>query len=397
MEIEKIDDTCTGCGACQAKCPHNAISMLPDPWGYIRPKIDHAACVGCGLCDKACPEIHPVELHAPEAVLAAVDRSKGARASSSGGAASSIAGKVIAAGGVVYGCSQSPEGVIAHRRITKLEELELMKGSKYVQSPTGDTFAQCLADLKAGKEVLYAGTPCQIAGLRKFLGKEHPNLCTIDLVCHGVPSMQLLGDELEYLRRGNHLPERTRVEFRDKESGKVKFGFYLFNGDRKVYGRNYPRNFYISGFMSGLFFRPNCFKCRYASKERSGDISLGDFWGLGKDAPSEMNPTAGVSLVMANTPKGASLIDAIKERWIYEERTADEAVKGNSQLRHPFSCPPDYEAFHVLYRNEGYEASCRKYLTSYIRENRMYMLIEEHPILMLPYRIYLKFKLRKLN
>lgn len=325
-------------------------------------------------------------------MLAAVDRNQGERASSSGGAASAIARHFIATGGVVYGCSQSSEGMIAHARADRMDGLVQMKGSRYVQSSPGPTFSQCLADLKAGKEVLYTGTPCQIAGLRKFVGKDYPNLCTIDLVCHGVPSQQLLTDELSYLRRVDRLPERTRVEFRDKSSGKVKFGLYLFDGGKMVYGKNYPRNFYISGFMSGLFFRPNCFNCRYASKERPGDITLGDFWGLGNEDPSQLNPSAGVSLVMANTAKGSAVIEALKDSWIHEIRTADEAVKGNTQLRHPFRRPDGYDTFHDIYRMEGYEAACRKCLGPYIRENRMYMLIEEHPMMMLPYRVYLKIK-----
>lgn len=392
MEIEKIGEICTGCSACRDICPRKAIAMQPDTWGYIRPEIDHSACVECGLCDKVCPEIHPVELHNPASVMAVMDRAVGEIPSSSGGAAYSIARSFTGTGGVVYGCTQSSDGVIAHTRITESEELTQMKGSKYVQSPTETTYTQCRADLNAGKKVVYTGTPCQIAGLRKFLGMEYPNLCTIDLVCHGVPSQQLLSDELKYLNRHNTLPENMRVEFRDKSSGKVKFGFYIFEGKNKVYGRDYPRNFYISGFMSGLFFRPNCFKCRYASQKRVGNITLGDFWGLGKERPSEMNPSAGVSLVMVNTPKGEAVMQSVKDMWKYEERSVQEAAEGNTQLRHPFARPADYEAFHSFYQKEGYEAACRKYLCSYIRENRMYMLIEEHPLLMLPYRIYLKIK-----
>ncbi len=392
MEIEHIVDKCTGCSACFSICPHHAVTMRPDQWGYLRPVIDHSACVSCGLCDKACPEIHPVERKTPGTVMAAVAEPGISAQCSSGGVASSIASHIITSAGVVYGCMQDEGTAIIQSRVSDCSGIEEMKGSRYVQSTVGHTFRQCREDLRQGKEVLYIGTPCQIAGLKTYLGKHYSNLCTVDLVCHGVPSQQLLNDELEYLRRKHPFPENARIGFRDKSAGKVKFGFYLYQGSERVYSSNYPKNFFISGFMSGLFFRPNCFDCPYASEERVGDITLGDFWGLGKELPSKMNPQAGVSLVMVNTSRGAEVMDKVKNRLLVEHRSLDEAVKGNTQLRRPFTRPADYEGFHNLYCSKDYATACRTYLSSYIRVNTRYMQIEQHPILMLPYRIYLKIK-----
>lgn len=392
MEIEHIVDKCTGCTACFSICPHDAISMRPDQWGYLRPEIDHSACVACGLCDKTCPEIHPTKRKTPLAVMAAVADPGASAQCSSGGVASSVTTHIIDAGGIVYGCMQDEGTDIIHSRVSDKAGIEGMKGSRYVQSAVGVTFRQCREDLRQGKEVVYIGTPCQIAGLKKYLGKDYPNLCTIDLVCHGVPSQQLLDDELKHLRRKHSFPENARIGFRDKSTGKVKFGFYLYQGGEKIHSSDYPKNFYISGFMSGLFFRPNCFDCPYASEERVGDITLGDFWGLGKELPSKLNPSAGVSLVMVNTPKGNGVMDKVKDSLMVEHRSLDEAVKGNTQLRQPFTRPSNYDTFHDLYAREGYEAACRTYLSAYIRENTGYMLIEEHPTLMLPYRVYLKIK-----
>lgn len=392
MEIEHIADKCTGCNACYSICPHGAINMCPDAWGYIRPKIDHEKCVECGLCDRACPEIHPVDRNINLKVLAAIAHVGDSAGCSSGGAASSIAAHIIASGGVVYGCTQTEGDGIVHRRLTESGELTAMKGSKYVQSDIGPTFRQCRGDLREGRKVVYIGTPCQIAGLKKFLGKDYHGLITVDLVCHGVPSQQLLSNELQYLHGTRSLPPTPKVEFRDKSSGKVKFGFYLYDGDRKILSRNYPRNYYISGFMSGLFFRPNCFSCPYAGKDRTGDITLGDFWGLGKERPSAMKASEGVSLVMVNSTKGLELMEAVSDRLKIEKRSLDEAVKGNTQLRHPFKRPERYDEFQSLYISEGYEAACRKCLGKYIHENTRYMQIEEHPWLMLPYRVWLKLK-----
>lgn len=391
MKIEYIRDTCTGCGACMAICPKHSISMQPDSGGYIYPEIDHDTCVECGLCDKVCPELLPVEKRQPISVKAAV-AVPAISESSSGGVATLIAAEVIEAGGAVYGCLQADKCKIEHRRVSTLPELDALKGSKYVHSDTGDTFAECRCDLQNGKEVVYIGTPCQISGLRKYLGKDYPNLCTIDLICHGVPAQRLLSDEIDLLRRRHSLPQEPRIRFRDKTSGKVKFGLYLYDGTTKIFSRDFPKNYYISGFLSGLFYRRNCFRCGYTDINRTGDITLGDFWGLGKESPSELSATHGVSLVMANTPKGEEAIRAIAGKLRMEDRQLSEAVAGNSQLRHPFTRPERYEDFQKALVADGYEAACRKYLDKYISEHTRYMQIEEHPILMFPYRIYIKIR-----
>lgn len=391
MEIEHIRDACTGCGACMPICPKHSISMRGDSRGYIYPEIDHATCVECGLCDKTCPEIHPVTKRHPLSVKAAV-ADPVISDSSSGGTATLIALNTIEAGGVVYGSLQAENCKIVHRRVSTISEIDALKGSKYVRSETGNTFAECRADLLRGKEVVYIGTPCQISGLRKYLGKEYSNLCTVDLICHGVPSQKLLSDEFDHLRRKYDLPAEPRIRFRDKTSGKVKFGLYLYDGTKKIFSRDFPKNYYISGFLSGLFYRRNCFLCRYTETNRTGDITLGDFWGLGKEAPTAMKATSGVSLVLVNTTKGAETMNAITEKLKTEERPLSEAVAGNAQLRHPFSRPVQYEDFQDALVKEGYEPACRKFLGKYIRENTRYMQIEEHPTLMLPYRIYLKIK-----
>lgn len=391
MEIEKIKDACTGCGACMAICPKHSISMQPDACGYVYPEIDHDTCVECGLCDKTCPELQPVDKWRPKSVKAAVAEPV-ISGSSSGGVATLIAAHAIEAGGVVYGCLQGDNCKIVHRRVSTLYGLEALKGSKYVQSDTGNTFAECRASLHSGTEVVYIGTPCQISGLRKYLGKDYPNLCTVDLICHGVPAQRFLSDEIDHLRMRHDIPQEVRIGFRDKSSGKVKFGLYLYDGTKKIFSRDFPKNYYISGFLSGLFYRRNCFRCGYTDTNRTGDITLGDFWGLGKEAPSELSARQGVSLVITNTAKGEETMGTIARKLKMEDRPLSEAVAGNVQLRHPFTRPNQYEDFQAAIAADGYDAACRKYLGKYIREHTRYMQIEEHPILMLPYRIYLKIK-----
>ena len=183
---------CTACEACRSVCPQACISMEEDGEGFLHPVIDRTSCVECGSCRKVCPILQPLPLAAPERVYAAWSRDEAVRTgSSSGGLFYELARQVISEGGVVCGAVREGSRVY-HRCAEDLSGVEAMRGSKYVQSRIGDSWQEVSAHLKAGRRVLFSGTPCQVAGLRAFLGgKDLPGLVTVDLVCHGVPSARL--------------------------------------------------------------------------------------------------------------------------------------------------------------------------------------------------------------
>lgn len=385
-------DLCTGCGACLNICPHSAIDMLENNIGYIYPTIDAGKCVDCGLCVKICPVNHPIEKKSPLQAYAVYSKTEKDRdTSASGGASSVITSHILLDGGVIYGSVQNSYTDIKCERISDLKDVSKIKGSKYVQSPLGDNLRKAKKDLRDGKKVVFTGTPCQIAGLKAYLGKGYKNLYTIDLVCHGVPSARLLKDNVNLIlpKRKNSADLSTlKVSFRDKNRNrkKIEFFFTLMDNRKIYYKRLFPDDYYISGFMSGLFFRRNCFFCMYAESNRISDITIADFWGCKSSLP-EMDENLGVSLVLANTERGVKLFDKIKNELVYEERPVEEAVCGNGQLMNAYPKPLNYEEFQKSYQALGYKQSCRRFVLPYIKGQKKRRLIMniKHFILSIPY------------
>ena len=233
---------CCGCEACVQCCPKRCISMHEDKEGFLYPKVDKEACIDCGLCEKVCPIIHQAEPTEPLSSYIAINPNEEIRLhSSSGGIFTLLAEQVIAEGGVVFGARFDENWDVVHAWTDTIEGLAPFRGSKYVQSRIGNTYKETKDFLQQGRKVLYSGTPCQIAGLKKYLRKEYDNLLTVDFICHGVPSpgvwRRYLSELRESLRaeRGDgkntvpssidELPVITGISFRDKSNGWKKFGF----------------------------------------------------------------------------------------------------------------------------------------------------------------------------
>lgn len=236
--LDKKD--CCGCASCAQVCPKQCISMNEDCEGFLYPKVDSAVCVDCGLCEKVCPVINKGYTIVPLATYAAKNKDEKIRyKSSSGGVFTLIAEQILADGGVVFGARFNENWEVIHDYAETVEGLEAFRGSKYVQSVIGDNYKYAKQFLLEGRNVLFSGTPCQIAGLKKFLRKEYENLLTVEVVCHGVPSPKVWRDYLQY-KRAQHvvgkntvsssideLPMITGISFRDKISGWKKFGFKI--------------------------------------------------------------------------------------------------------------------------------------------------------------------------
>lgn len=343
-------------------CPKDAITMVEqEPLGHIYPLIDSAKCIDCHLCEITCPVNTPVSLHEPIHAYAAVSRDyDDLMSSSSGGAASVFSHVILEQGGIVYGCVQENYKHISHERISRKEELYKLKGSKYVQSDMGLVYRNVLQDLKSGKLVLFIGTPCQIAGLRSFLKKEYENLYTVDLVCHGVPSQKLLREEVLYMLGQD---SDAYVHFRRKGEPLARmYGLFLSNCPKVAKKKEqFLYNDYITAFMDGLTFRKNCYSCAYAQGRRCSDITVADYWGIGK---TTMKTDSGISLILQNTQKAALLIEMSKQYFHIEKRTVYEAISGNGQLIAASSEPTYRDAFIADYQLIGRKAF-RIHLKSY--------------------------------
>lgn len=356
-------DKCTGCFACYNICPKGAIEMKEDEFGYIYPDIIESKCINCGLCKKTCPVLNKVEPKEPIKCYAMYAKDKNIRNdSTSGGVATQIAKTIIENNGVVYGAAFKENCNVSHIRVDNLKDLKKIQGSKYVHSYIKDTFKNIRKDLIDKKEVLFIGTPCQCAGLKKFLIKDYSNLYIIDIICHGVPSQKFLKEEVQTI---NDSLEVDRINFRIGNN----YGFHIIKDNKCKYSKPKDKSPYADLFMLGYSLRPNCHSCNYADRKRISDITLGDFWGLSKESKLSVDRENGINVVICSSEKGLKLIEDIKNNFVLEERNYNEAVKGNTQLRNPINKYNENAKFKKLYLKYGFKSAYKK-MTKKIRIKR---------------------------
>ncbi len=326
---------CTACGACVQKCPKACISMREDKNGFLIPEVDRERCIGCGLCDKVCHlNIHTANEETKTAVACAHRSRDVLKSSTSGGAFSAIAEQIFSRGGVVYGCGYVTPTEPHHIRIEQPEEMKKLRGSKYVQSTVGDTYQQVLEDLRADRWVFFTGTPCQVAGLKAFLGKAYNTLVTADIICHGVPSAAYFKKFVDWYEKAYHC-KMKEFNFRAKENaGWSCAGVYHTekSGKKKKRKAYYFDGYYYFYFLEGEIYRDCCYKCKYTNLRRTGDFTLGDFWGA-EGQQLGFNTDGGCSLVLLNTEKAQAIF---KELKVYSAKVnLNFAVENNAQLRTP--------------------------------------------------------------
>ena len=323
------DNKCTGCFACMNKCPKSAITYRIDEVGRILPVIDRNKCIQCGLCLRTCPVNNPCELQEPHVCYAAQRPNKEVREqSTSGGIAAVLSEYVLSVDGSVFGAAVDKNGTVRHICAGTKEEVDKLRGSKYVQSDIGFSFQKAEEKLQGGKTVLFIGTPCQIAGLKRYLGRDYENLYCVDLICHGVPPMQYLNEHYQIVAGEEDIDD---VSFRDPAIGYLlsvrKNGQVIYSADRF-------HDTYFYAFFRALTYRENCYQCQYAGKKRCSDMTIGDFWGIDRKNLKVIK-SGYISVVLINNHKGKSLFDRVRGQLYFEERQISEAVTGNKQLQAP--------------------------------------------------------------
>jgi coenzyme F420-reducing hydrogenase beta subunit len=362
---------CCGCAVCAAICPKKAINMLEDEYGYIYPDIDLNRCVNCNLCDKACPALHNYDSVQPLSVWAAVTKDINTlQTTASGGFATTLSEYVISQNGIVYGCAQISAIEYKHIRVDSLDKLALLKGSKYIQSDVCPAYGQARNDLNQGKFVLFTGTPCQIAGLKSFLRKDYDNLITLDLVCHGVPPLKMLKEQLLSYRELKKVSlDNVYVDFRWKvrseSHSEIHFGLRTAvrseDGMIKVIREEDNMiNPYMRCFQTGVSLRSSCLNCRYTRPERVSDFTAADFWGLGRHISSKMYDLNGVSLILVNSIKAQQYLKIISNKFYLEKRTLEEAKIFNRCLYAPYNVSIDRDLFLSNYKRYGLIKATKK-------------------------------------
>lgn len=346
---------CTGCAACANICPKQCIKMIEDSkLGHLIPYIDQQRCVDCKLCQNTCPQNFESEYRNPLQCFAAWEKNEDSYStSSSGGAASAFSRKILQKGGAVYGCAVQ-QGIVKHIRIVEEKDLMLLKGSKYVQSIIEERLLiRVKKDLQQGLDVLFIGTPCQVDGVRSFLKKKYyENLYLVDIVCHGVPSQKNLRSHLQ--TQISNDKNITFFSFRENNEWSLR----VYEQSKMVYSSSVMEDLYFFSFLRALSYKDSCYQCRYAKKERISDVTVGDFWGIGSlNLPEK--PKKGLSLILVNTEQGRTLLNNVRGSFYIEERSIDEAVSGNKQLRFPSRKHFARGLFCRLYKKIGFDSSAK--------------------------------------
>lgn len=392
-------EKCTGCYACVNICSKNAIKIDRDELGFSYPFIDPAFCVNCGLCVSVCPSHSALPFNLPlKAIIAHASDEAEQKTSTSGGLASVFSRYIISHHGVVYGCSGADGKNIRHIRVEQESGLFSLKGSKYVQSEIGEIYRLAKNDLRTKRLVLFIGTPCQVAGLKSFLGQEYENLYTIDFVCHGVPSQQLLTDYLsQYILKG----VSYCVSFRKKNvHGHSDYGVFVSHLPQiPLLEKRFPKDYYITGFLQGLFYRESCYDCHYTKKERVSDITLGDYWDRENNCKTLKNKKYGLSMLIINTAKGHFLFEKCQHSLDFQPGELNDFIKRNAQLAKPIPKHIHYDDFKKEYLTKGFHEAAKKYLANDIKAIKRSILIKRVSILIykIPFTktLYRKFICRQ--
>ena len=359
-------ENCCGCSACKQICPTQSIQMQEDENGYLYPIIISDSCIECGACIEVCPLRNKGVTRTPQISCAYVNPNEEYRFESASSGAFETLSREFLKGEEdysVYGCELDDELQAKHCSIQNIKEISRMKKSKYIQSRIDNEYASVLQELRMGKKVVFSGTPCQISALKLFLKREYENLLTIDFVCHGVPSQKIFSKYIEYLEKRYKGKVRSYT-FRNKRRVDQKWsnlGIRVDFVNGKSIELEAEEDLYMTGFLSGLFNRESCYKCKYAGINRISDITIGDFWGIEKVYPELTEiKTNGTSLVMGNTLKGLSIIQKLEEGTLYFTKL-DDAVRENGQLKHPQKENVKREVFlYEFSRNRKFDTCIRQ-------------------------------------
>ena len=356
-------DSCTGCEVCSIVCPTKSITMKQDQLGFFYPEINHATCIDCHRCTKKCHVLnvsHQTGNNQSKAkkIYAVWHADMNVRMkSTSGGAFSALAEVVLAKGGCVVGAVYDENFAVVHQVAYNQDELNAQRGSKYVQSRINGVLRK-VKELVRTRQVLFCGTPCQIAAVNHFVGHTN-NLFTVDIVCHGVGAPRIFHQYLDYLAEQHHAKVKE-FRFRNKlNSWRYPSVSAEFDNDQKYFRSGLIDPMFV-GFNKDIFQRESCFQCKYTNLDRPSDITISDFWGYESLTADDLDDDYGISMLMVNTEQGEMLFTEAKDRMVVHERGLKQAMNGQPCLDHPTAKSPRRDEF-MAELDERFDVLAEKY------------------------------------
>lgn len=335
-------DRCTGCGACVYGCPKQCITIEKNEKGENFPRINFSKCIGCQKCRKICPENERIYLYPAQKAYVGWSKNPQYRyRAASGGIASSLYQYFSDTGKMFVGTYLNNKFIAQLKVGHTVDDIEIFRGSKYVFSELYTLYDEMKQMLVNGRSILFVGLPCQVAAIKKIFGEK--NIIYVDLICHGVCSSNYLKEHIQNISKKNI----TKIEFRDPEYGTQNFVFSIFSNGKRIYKRGVDLNdVYQLAYHKSIDYRENCYKCSYAQSKRGGDITLGDYWGIGEKYPY-FGEKENISLILINTEKGKSLLnELVLNNYIgIIERPLKEALSTEKQLIEPSTPPKERDIF----------------------------------------------------
>ena len=357
---------CCGCTACYSICHHKAIDLITDEEGFSYPQINKDICTECGLCEKVCPIIKyksEPKIGRPTIYAAINTNQEQYMQSSSGGIFILLCQYIISQKGIICGAKYDEDFIVKHSFAKTIEECKAFQGSKYVQSDIRNIFPQIKQYLDQQLLVLFSGTPCQIAGLKLYLRKEYKNLYTVDIICHGVPSPLVFQDYLKLIKGKNDIISINMKSKSKKKGTAIKIDFRNGKSTRQTIKTDLWNKLYFNHYI----IRPSCHNCQFTHYNRTGDITIGDYWDVNKYYPN-FHPNQMVSLVLTNSPQGVSLFNNISNSLDFIPIKQEESLQ--PQLQYPTHISPKRNEFWRNYQQKGFDFIARKYL-KYTLYNRI--------------------------
>ena len=319
----KID--CCGCTACVHICPVKCITMREDGEGFLYPAVDSQRCIGCRKCDEVCPARSLENGNTETDTYICYNRDdKVRKQSSSGGVFSLLSEWIIKQNGAVFGAAFDGDFEVCHIAAETEEELSELRGSKYVQSRLENAYPLTKKYLENKSMVLFSGTACQIAGLKKYLGREYENLYTVDVLCHGVPSPKIWKMYLDDLKN-RYGADIEKIEFRNKQNGWKNYCMNIEFADNQRYSVLHRDDEFMQIFLGNIDLRQTCYDCRFKDLPRISDMTIGDSWGVEGYMP-DMDDDGGTSVVYVHSPKGRQMLDEIREFLNLREASLDKVL-----------------------------------------------------------------------